>query len=79
MTFEEIFSIDTSNMYGLIKKFPEQVEAAVVIGNVAKARLAVRSIRNIVLCGLGGSAIGGDLLKSYLARELKVPFVVNRY
>jgi glucose/mannose-6-phosphate isomerase len=32
-----------------------------------------------VVCGLGGSAIGGDLLRSYLADELTVPFLVNRH
>jgi glucose/mannose-6-phosphate isomerase len=36
-------------------------------------------VQNIVLTGMGGSAIGGDLLRSYLAEDLKVPFVVNRY
>lgn len=79
MTFEEIFAIDTSNMYGLIKKFPEQVEEAIRIGNGAKVRVSGRGVQNIVLCGLGGSAIGGDLLKSYLGGELKVPFIVNRH
>lgn len=79
MTFEEIFAIDVSNMYGLIKKFPDQVDEAITIGNAAKVKLNVRSVENIVLCGLGGSAIGGDLLKSYLAAELSVPFTVNRH
>jgi glucose/mannose-6-phosphate isomerase len=79
MTFEEIFAIDTSNMYSLIKKFPEQVEEAVRIGNTSKVKLDVRGVETIVLSGLGGSAIGGDLLKSYLASELMVPFIVNRH
>ena len=78
MTFEEIFAIDTSNMYNLIKKFPEQVEEAIGIGSAARVKLNVRGIESIVLCGLGGSAIGGDLFKSYLAGELAVPFIVNR-
>lgn len=79
MTFEEIFTIDTSNMYSLIKKFPDQVEEAIKIGNTARVKLNVGSIENVTLCGLGGSAIGGDLLKSYLAGELNVPFLVNRH
>ena len=78
MTFEEIFAVDISNMYSLIKNFPDQVEEAITIGNAASVRLNVRNVENIVLCGLGGSAIGGDLLKSYLAGELTVPFTVNR-
>jgi glucose/mannose-6-phosphate isomerase len=78
MTFEEIFSVDTSNMYALIKGFPAQVREAVRIGNSAVFRKKPKGIDRIVLCGLGGSAIGGDLLRSYLAEELTVPFLVNR-
>lgn len=79
MTLEEIRSIDPDGMYNLIHDFPRQVEEAVTIGNAARVNVDVRSIQNIVLCGLGGSAIGGDLLKSYLAGELQVPFIVNRH
>ncbi len=78
MTMEDIRAIDPSGMYTLIKTFPAQVEEAIAIGKGAKVRLDVRGIQNIVLCGLGGSAIGGDLLRSYLATELQVPFIVNR-
>ncbi|MGA9121644.1 MAG: bifunctional phosphoglucose/phosphomannose isomerase [Bacteroidota bacterium] len=79
MTIEQIQTIDPSNMYGLIMSFPRQVQEAVAIGYQSRVRLSPRGIREIVLCGLGGSAIGGDLLKSYLAGELTVPFLVNRY
>jgi len=79
MTFEEIFVIDTSTMYGLIKKFPGQVEEAMALGKAAPAKSGARRVQNVVLCGLGGSAIGGDLLKSYLSGELTVPFLVNRH
>lgn len=79
MTFEEIYAVDTSNMYSLLRGFPSQAKEAIAIGNAFRPKLAVRSIENIVLCGLGGSAIGGDLLRSYLAAELKVPFLVNRH
>lgn len=79
MTLEQIRSIDPDGMYNLIKNFPQQVEEAITIGNAVKTKLDVRGIENIVLCGLGGSAIGGDLLKSYLADDLKAPFLVNRH
>lgn len=35
-------------------------------------------IANIVLGGLGGSAIGGDLVRSYLLSSLSIPFFINR-
>jgi glucose/mannose-6-phosphate isomerase len=78
MTFEDIFSVDTSNMYRLLREFPRQVKEAVEIGKLAKLKIRKAGIREIVLCGLGGSAIAGDLLRNYLGGELKVPFLVNR-
>ena len=79
MTLEEMQAVDPSNMYRLIKEFPSQAREAIRIGKEAPLKMSVRGVHEIVLCGLGGSAIGGDLLKSYLGAELKVPFLVNRH
>jgi glucose/mannose-6-phosphate isomerase len=35
-------------------------------------------VRNIVVLGIGGSAIGGDLLRTLVASECPVPILVNR-
>ncbi len=37
-----------------------------------------QSFKNIVVLGMGGSAISGDLLSDYLADELSIPIVVIR-
>jgi glucose/mannose-6-phosphate isomerase len=66
-------------MYALLTGFPGQVKEAIAIGREAHVSLPVKRIRNIIVCGLGGSAIGGDLLRSYLADELAVPLMVNRH
>lgn len=78
MTHDDIKAVDPSGMYDLIRTFPDQVDEAVTIGTTARISLRNRTIGQIVLTGLGGSAIGGDLLRSYLADDLKVPFIVNR-
>jgi len=78
MTHEEIKTVDRSNMYDLLLTFPDQVKAAVEIGNSSTISLTSKGIEQVVLTGLGGSAIGGDILRSYLAGELRVPFLVNR-
>jgi glucose/mannose-6-phosphate isomerase len=65
-------------MYDRIREFPRQAREATEIADRARIPLRARGIENIVLCGLGGSAIGGDLLRSYLADDLRVPFAVNR-
>ncbi|MGC8653158.1 MAG: bifunctional phosphoglucose/phosphomannose isomerase [Candidatus Kryptoniota bacterium] len=73
-----ISKIDSSGMYELIKSFPEQVEAALEIAAAAKLSISSRKVQNIVLTGLGGSAIGGDILRSYSANQLRVPMQINR-
>lgn len=46
---------------------------------LASQKLPEKSkIANIVLAGLGGSAIGGDMVRSYLLSSLGIPFLVNR-
>ncbi len=79
MISETLAGIDKANMFSLLRDFPAQVSEALEIGRNAQVRLRTTGIRNIVVCGLGGSAIGGDLLRSYLADELPVPFLVNRH
>jgi glucose/mannose-6-phosphate isomerase len=79
MTLDDIKRIDPKGMYNWIADFPKQIEEAVRIGKEAKIKLNAKGVQNIVLTGLGGSAIGGDLLRSYLAEELDVSFAVNRY
>lgn len=37
-----------------------------------------REYRNIVVTGLGGSAIGGDILRTYALSQAKIPVLVNR-
>ena len=65
-------------MFRCVADFPLQVEEALRIGAHAPLSLTSGGVRSIVLTGMGGSAIAGDLLRSYLAEELKVPFLVNR-
>jgi len=79
MTHNDITRLDPTGMHGWIRDFPDQIEDAVRIGTSAKFTLNVRGIRNIVVTGLGGSAIGGDLLRSYASQELQIPLVVNRH
>lgn len=70
---------DRSDMLKLIKAFPEQCVAARNIGDLFHLpRVLKRNFKNIVITGLGGSAIGADILRSYIADESDVPVFVNR-
>jgi len=71
--------IDPGNMYSHIRQFPEQVGLAIKIGAQADlGKLDRAGVDQIVVAGLGGSAIGGDLVRSYLAEWLEVPMMVVR-
>lgn len=79
MTLDDIKRLDPTGMYNWIRDFSSQIENAVQIGKSAPLKLYVDGIKNILVTGLGGSAIGGDLLRSYLSEELDVPFIINRH
>ena len=75
---EQIRKIDKSDMLNLLTTFPEQFENAVEIGNSFKYQIDSTKIKQIVFVGMGGSAIGGDLIISCLSNDLKIPAFVNR-
>lgn len=77
---ENIKSIDVSGMYDKIYNFPEQLEEAAEIGrNLNPDMNYFSGIKNIIVIGMGGSAIGGDLVRSYLADKINVPFYICRH
>ena len=58
---------DEGNMFEILKNFPDQVrEALEISGNIPAFNAKIRS-NNFAVLGMGGSAIGGDLLASYTA------------
>lgn len=70
-------SIDPQKMHVLVEKFPEQVEETVQASRNISLPSA-GAVHSIVVTGLGGSAIGGDLARSIAGRDLKRPYIVNR-
>ena len=76
---EDLISIDKSNMFDVLKNFPSQVDDALnIAGSVNLDLFDATGIRNIIIAGLGGSAIGGDLIRSYTNYEIKFPVYINR-
>jgi len=70
--------LDERGILNILGRFDRQIEDALQIGLTAELPPRIGSVRNIVISGLGGSAIGGDFLRAYLGRSLKVPLLVNR-
>ena len=76
MNFDK--SIDPSNMFESIYNFSSQMKEAKSIGEGIILKNSYKGVQNIVLCGMGGSAIGGDLSRSLVKSSLNMPMFVNR-
>ena len=86
--------LDKDNMIELLEEFPQKMRDALRLGeefsiptnfsptsassSFSAPDSTTRNFKNIVVLGMGGSAIGGDLLSNYLADELSIPIVVIR-
>jgi glucose/mannose-6-phosphate isomerase len=70
--------LDERGMLNILGRFDRQLEEAVGIGESASLAIDAASIRLALISGLGGSAIGGDFLRAYLGKSLRVPLLVNR-
>ena len=70
-------SVDPQSMYSLVESFPEQIRDAAKSGQ----DLVIRDPGNakvVIVAGLGGSAICGDLARSIAGSRLRLPLIVNR-
>ncbi len=65
-------------MLGLVLSLPRQVREGWTLGQSAKLPRLAKAPQHLVICGMGGSAIGGDLLSGYLAPRFPIPIVVVR-
>lgn len=73
-----IKQIDKSDMLDLLLDFPAQLEAALAIGNNTRIAFNSKDFNKIAFVGLGGSAIGADVVRSYLYSESNIPINVYR-
>jgi glucose/mannose-6-phosphate isomerase len=74
----DLLRVDRSGMLDLLLDLPEQLQMGERLGQSADLPSAT-DVRAIVVTGLGGSSISGDLLRSYLHAECPVPLLVNRH
>jgi glucose/mannose-6-phosphate isomerase len=70
-------SIDKQNYLVEINNLPDQLEKAFQLG-LNQNLPPWQGIKNVLVAGMGGSAIGADLLAAYIAPICPVPFIVQR-
>lgn len=74
---DSISKFDEGNMFAILAEFHTQVEIGIDAGQSIEKRSY--DFDNIVICGIGGSAISGDILRSYLEQiGYKKQIFVNR-
>jgi glucose/mannose-6-phosphate isomerase len=74
---EKITMIDKANMLDGLPRFPEQIKEALTIAEAVQCFNFLK-IDNVVVAGMGGSAISGDIMLSLFRDTLDVPLIVNR-
>ncbi len=73
---EKIQAVDKSGMLNFCVDAPKHYRAAAELSQKIKLNFAQPD--NIIVVGMGGSAIGGDILKDYVRSKLTVPIEINR-
>lgn len=74
---EEVRQMDAGEMLKVLYELPEQCQKAWEIGLNTSVN-PDGEYDQVLVTGLGGSAIGGDLLRVYALSKLKIPVLVNR-
>ena len=65
-------------MNDYINDFTNHLEDALKIGNSAKLNNPKKNITNVLICGLGGSGIGGSIIKDLISNNVSVPIATSK-
>ncbi len=74
---ELIKTFDVSNQYDVLLNSFEQIEYAYNNNYDIDSNL-FSNINKIVICGMGGSAIGGEVISNLFGNQINMPIFVNR-
>jgi glucose/mannose-6-phosphate isomerase len=61
----------------LIKAFPQQIIESLDIASHSTFSSPINPIHQIVICGMGGSGIGGKIASQWVVDEIKVPVILH--
>ena len=65
-------------MKTLVANFSKQLTEAIAIGSSAKLTASSNKISNVLICGLGGSGIGGSIVAELVAANANVPINLTK-
>lgn len=76
----QIQKLDSQNMLGSLQKLSEQVRQIYQEAQDLKIPSNYKNVNNILVLGMGGSALGAHIFKTLFAQDLKIPVeIVNDY
>lgn len=79
-SIEEIKELDSQNMLASIELLSEQMKSVFVEAQAVKIPASYAKAKQIVVCGMGGSALASHAIKTLFASKLSVPFeIINGY
>jgi glucose/mannose-6-phosphate isomerase len=74
----DLHRIDKSDMAGHISRMGTHIRDAGQLCTALTLPINGNACAGVIVLGMGGSAIGGDLARSYLSGKLSVPVSINR-
>ncbi len=81
-----ISDLDSQNMFQMVYDWPELIENIMdhsfeVLTHIQVGRYDIsysQPVSQVLIVGMGGSAISGDYLRTYLANKISIPIIVQR-
>ncbi|MGH2456712.1 MAG: bifunctional phosphoglucose/phosphomannose isomerase, partial [Candidatus Limnocylindria bacterium] len=70
--------IDAGDMLGRVRDLPRQVALGRRVAAATRLREAHRDVDQVLVLGMGGSAIGAELVAGVAGARLRVPLVIHR-
>ncbi len=82
----KIAELDSENMFQVVYDWPELIERVLQYSfevpdevKIGRYKISYNGfISQLVICGMGGSAISGDYLRTYLEKTSPIPIIVQR-
>ena len=65
-------------MFDAIINFPKNIDEASKIAEKFKLKNKYDKIENVIIAGMGGSAIGGDIVSALGEKDIDIPLIISR-
>jgi len=74
------YAVDPAGVYGWLERTGSLLEDGIrkFMGKIDLGDYRASGIREVLICGMGGSAISGDIARAVIGRELTVPISIVR-